>query len=112
MGSARRRTNSAGGHHLTGTPVHYSGVNIDIGRSLGEFIPANEMPVHESKLRRKLEGGLATRCEMHIFTKDPRKLTPRHSACRTTLVGLLRMADCAHAIGYLSSQRSSKRQLL
>ena len=108
MGSARRRTNSAGGHHLTGTPVHYSGVNIDIGRSLGEFIPANEMPVHESKLRRKLEGGLATRCEMHIFPKLTQ--ADGHSAC--PLGGLLRMADCAHAIGYLSSQRSSKRQLL
>ena len=44
MGSARRRTNSAGGHHLTGTPVHYSGVNIDIGRSLGEFLPGRRDP--------------------------------------------------------------------
>jgi PAS domain S-box-containing protein len=46
-----------------------------IGRPLSEFVPTDEMPMHEGMLQRKMEGEQGTRYEMHILAKDSRRLT-------------------------------------
>jgi len=46
-----------------------------IGRSLGEFVPPEEMPMHETMLSRKMAGENATRYEMHFISKGGRRLT-------------------------------------
>jgi PAS domain S-box-containing protein len=44
-----------------------------IGMPLRALIPENELAIHESMLRRKLEGEEATRYEMEVFGKDGRQ---------------------------------------
>jgi PAS domain S-box-containing protein len=46
-----------------------------VGRALREFVPPEEMPMHDAMLARKLAGELSTRYEMHIRSKDGRTVT-------------------------------------
>jgi len=46
-----------------------------VGTPLSRLVPAEEMPMHESMLQRKLEGEASTRYEMTVLAKQGRKLT-------------------------------------
>jgi PAS domain S-box-containing protein len=46
-----------------------------VGTSLSRLVPADEMPIHESMLQRKLDGESSTRYEMTVLAKSGRKLT-------------------------------------
>ena len=43
--------------------------------SASRLVPAQDMPMHETMLQRKLEGEASTRYEMTVLAKDGRKLT-------------------------------------